>query len=179
VENQISSSLSSVPPTNDQQALRRVINRINLTLERNDLVQETTAHLRQTLQADRVVLYYFYGKWKGQVISESLSRDELSILGSTGADDCFNSEYAALYEAGRVRSIPDIEQETIADCHRDFLRSIKVKSNLAVPILTPNGLWGLLVVHYCSTPHSWTSDEIELVKSAAQVLADTPCISAS
>ena len=163
----------------DQQSLRRVINRINVTLERNELVQEAAACLRKALQADRVVLYYFYRQWKGQVIIESLSDDELSILGSTGADDCFNDAYAALYEGGRVRAIVDIEQEPIAECHRDFLRSIQVKANLAVPILTPKGLWGLLVVHHCDAPHVWTAAELDQVRFSAQELAETSSVLAT
>jgi hypothetical protein len=60
------------------------------------------------------------------VIAESLKSQELSILGSTGTDDCFNQEYANLYDMGRVKATPDIELEPIPECHRDFLRSINV-----------------------------------------------------
>ncbi|MCG9892145.1 MAG: GAF domain-containing protein [Thermosynechococcaceae cyanobacterium MS004] len=177
MENQTDLDLNRPSSLSEQQWLQRVLSRIASTLERDDLVQRITVQLRQSLQADRVVLYYFYRQWKGQVVCEALSADELSILGSTGADDCFNAEYAALYEAGRYRAIANIEQEAIHECHRDFLRTMQVKANLAVPILVPKGLWGLLVAHYCQTSHAWSTAEIEQVRSGAELLASTSCIS--
>ncbi|MBW4434226.1 MAG: GAF domain-containing protein [Pelatocladus maniniholoensis HA4357-MV3] len=156
--------------------LQKVLERLIGTMERDALIIETTNRLRETLQVDRVVLYYFYCQWQGQVTFEALSSDEFSILGSTGPDDCFNDEYAALYLAGRVRAIPDIESESIATCHRDFLRQLQVRANLVVPVLTPKGLWGLLVAHQCQAPRQWLQSDIELMQTQAQILATAPCI---
>lgn len=156
--------------------LQKVLERLIGTMERDALVIQTTNRLRETLQVDRVVLYYFYYQWQGQVTFEALSSEEFSILGSTGPDDCFNDENAAMYLAGRVRAIPDIESEAIATCHRDFLRQLQVRANLVVPVLTPKGLWGLLVAHHCQAPRQWLSSDIELMQTEAQVLAAAPCI---
>ena len=76
--------------------LNKILNRLSDTLARDTLVQKTTDELRELLQVDRVVLYYFYRPWSGQVTFESLSENKFSILGSTGPDECFNGEYAAL-----------------------------------------------------------------------------------
>lgn len=89
--------------------LQKILNRITTTLERDALVQKTIHELRDFLEVDRVVLYYFYREWSGRVTFESLSTSQLSIIGSTGPDDCFNGEYALLYQAGKVRAIADIE----------------------------------------------------------------------
>ncbi len=159
------------PNGHTEQGLQRVLNRLIQKMHRDALIRQTTHQLRESLQIDRVVLYYFYWQWQGQVTFESLNDDEFSILGSTGADNCFNDEYAALYLAGRVRAIADIELEPIQPCHRDFLRSIQVRANLAVPILIPRGLWGLLVAHHCQTPRSWSQSDVELMQTAAQTLA--------
>jgi GAF domain-containing protein len=179
MENHIELDLNRPASLSEQQSLQRILGRISTTLERDDLVQRTTAQLLKSLNADRVVLYYFYRQWQGQVICESLRSDEFSILGETGADECFNDEYAALYEAGRYRAIADIETEPIHDCHRDFLKSIQVRANLAVPILNAKGLWGLLVTHYCKAPHQWTLAEIESVRVEAKNLAEAPSIRAN
>ncbi|MDZ8095677.1 MAG: GAF domain-containing protein [Nostoc sp. DedQUE05] len=109
--------------------------------------------LRESLQVNRAVLYYFYSQWQGQLTFESLNSKEFSILGSTGPDDCFNNEYAALYLAERIKAIADIELKPIEACHRDFLRSMQVRANLVAPIIIPKGLWGLLVAHHCQRPH--------------------------
>ncbi|WP_290882913.1 GAF domain-containing protein [Fischerella sp.] len=159
--------------------LQKILERLIATMERDELVRQTTNRLRDSLQVDRVVLYYFYCQWQGQVTFEALSAGEFSILGSTGPDDCFNNEYAAMYLAGRVKAIPDIELEPIAICHRDFLRSLQVRANLVVPVLTPKGLWGLLIAHHSQAPRSWSRSDMELMQKEAQLLATTPCIQES
>lgn len=157
-------------------ALERIFDRLRKDLSRDILIQTTTDQLRDTLNADRIVLYYFYCKWAGRVTFESLSDDKFSILGATGPDECFNGEYAALYEAGRFRSIPDIELEPIESCHRDFLRQLQVRANLVVPILNQRGLWGLLVAHQCQSTHAWTPSEITAMQTGATTLAVSPSI---
>ncbi|MBW4654923.1 MAG: GAF domain-containing protein [Kaiparowitsia implicata GSE-PSE-MK54-09C] len=159
-------------------ALKSVLQRLNQTMQRDHLVQETTDGLRRFLQVDRVLLYRFYSCWEGQVTFESLSDRSLSILGSTGPDQCFNDEYAALYLAGRVRAIANIEAEPIQPCHRDFLRYLQVQANLVVPILTPD-LWGLLAAHHCQSPRAWSEADIEQMSAAALTLASAPSIQTS
>lgn len=156
--------------------LQKVFNHLAATLARDALVQENTEKLREYLQSDRVVLYYFYGKWNGRVTFESLSSKKLSIFGSTGPDECFNGEYAAMYEAGRVRAIADIETERIAICHRDFLRAMQVRANLVVPVLNNQRLWGLLIAHQCQSTRSWSPLDIEAMQKAAKILATAPSI---
>ena len=116
--------------------LGNILQRLNQTIQRDQLIQTTVLDLRQFLQTDRVLLYYFYSEWKGQVTFESFSDAKFSIFGSTGPEACFTKEYAALYLAGRVRAIPDIETEPIDPCHRNFLRDLQVRANLAVPLST-------------------------------------------
>ncbi len=156
--------------------LQNIFERLVASIERDDLVEKTTNSLRELLGVDRVVLYYFYRDWAGRVTFESLSNEKFSIFGSTGPDDCFNGEYAALYQAGRVRAIPDIETEPINDCHRDYLRSLGVRANLAVPVLNQKRLWGLLIAHHCQDTHFWLQSDIEAMQKAADSLAMAPAI---
>ncbi|MEO1183219.1 MAG: GAF domain-containing protein [Cyanobacteria bacterium J06636_27] len=161
---------------NFDRGLKRVLNRLENTIERDTLITGTTNRLRDTFDVDRVVLYYFYSQWDGQVTFESLSSEKWSILGSTGPDDCFNDGYADLYLQGRVRAISDIEAEPIADCHRDFLRGLQVRANLVAPIITDKGLWGLLIAHHCEAPRSWTTSDINMMQVEAKNLALAPSI---
>jgi GAF domain-containing protein len=157
-------------------SLQRVFDRLCRDLARDTTIQATTDELRIALNADRLVLYYFYYKWSGKVTFESLSDRKFSILGQSGPDQCFNAEYAKLYEDGRVRAISDIESEPIQPCHRDLLRELQVKANLVVPILTDRGLWGLLVAHHCQSTYAWQPAEIAAMQSAANHLAMIPSI---
>jgi GAF domain-containing protein len=159
--------------------LNRVINHLTESLQRDILVQQTVYELQNSLQVDRVVLYHFYRPWKGQVTYEALSDERYSILGSTGADECFNDEYADLYLSGRVRAIEDVNQEPIQECHREFLQSLQVRANLVVPVLTSTGLWGLLIAHHCRSPHVWAKVEIEQMQKGAETLAAAPTIQTS
>ncbi len=152
-------------------SLQSIFDRLSRDLARDTLIQITTDDLRKKLNADRLVLYYFYYKWAGRVTFESLSDPKFSILGDSGPDECFNGEYAKLYEDGRVRAIADIESEPIQTCHRDFLRELHVKANLVVPILIDRGLWGLLVAHQCQVTYAWTPVEITAMQIAATTLS--------
>lgn len=156
--------------------LRMINDRLFLRMKRDVLLQQTMSDLQENLDIDRVVLYYFYRQWQGQVICEAVKYRDLSILGSTGADECFNDEYAALYLGGRARAIVDIETENIQDCHRDFLRSIKVRSNLVVPVITHSSLWGLLAVHQCYATRNWTEADIDFMRQEAENVAASPAI---
>ncbi len=156
-------------------ALEKIFDRLRIDLARDSLIQTTTDRLRTSLNADRVVLYYFYYEWAGRVTFESLRDERLSILGSAGPDDCFNGEYAALYQAGRVRSISDTSTEAIAPCHREFLEERQVKANLVVPILIERGLWGLLIAHACEV-HIWSPEDIAAMCTGAKDLANARSI---
>ncbi len=157
-------------------SLQTIFDRLSRDLARDKLIQTTTDQLRQFMNADRLVLYYFYYKWSGRVTFESLSDKRFSILGSSGPDECFNGEYAKLYEDGRIRAITNIEAEPIQSCHRDFLRGLQVKANLVVPILTERGLWGLLVAHQCQSIYHWQLAEIDAMLAGAHQLATFPSI---
>ena len=157
--------------------LKQILSRLSQNLIRDNVVQEVTNALRNYLAVDRVVLYYFYQQWEGQVTFEALSSRKYSIFGSKGPDDCFNGEYAALYQAGRISVIEDIETSAIAECHRNFLRDLKVKANLVVPVLPPQGLWGLLIAHHCKNPRNWSPSDIEKMLQGAERLAKAESIS--
>ena len=156
--------------------LKQIISRLSQNLIRDHVVQDVTNSLRDYLAVDRVVLYYFYQQWEGQVNFEALSSPKYSILGSKGPDECFNGEYAALYQTGRISAVEDIETSAIAECHRDFLRELQVTANLVVPVLPPQGLWGLLIAHHCEQPRSWSPSDIEKMQQGAKQLAEADSI---
>ena len=62
-------------------SLSNVLARITNKLQQDLLVNEALTELKNLLNVDRVVLYYFYAKWKGQVTFEALSDREYSIIG--------------------------------------------------------------------------------------------------
>lgn len=159
--------------------LKSVLTRITRKLQQDQLVSKKLHELREILKVDRVVLYYFYTHWKGQVTFEALSDQKYSIIGSTGADDCFNIDYASLYLAGRIFSTEDIEKAAINECHRDFLRTIQVRSNLVAPVVCHGKLWGLLVAHHCQQIRQWQSFDIDTIRQYSYALEAATSISSS
>jgi len=178
VQTPFSESLNPDSTPHGDPNLQRIITRLFTSLERDQIVRQTTGELQKTLAVNRVLLYYFYNQWEGQVTFEALSDPKYSILGSIGPDECFTDEYAALYLVGRVRAIDDIETAPIADCHRDFLSNLKVRANLVVPVLISQGLWGLLVAHHCQATRHWTESDITAMQQGAKILANAPAIRA-
>ena len=164
------------PEQSEAAQFQAILSRMNQRMKQDRVVQSTAVELGGFLHVDRVVLYYFFAEWEGRVTFESLSDQKFSIFGSTGPDDCFNGEYAAMYLAGRVRAIDDIEVEAIAPCHRDFLRQVQVCANPVAPILTQKGLWGLLVAHHCQGSRNWTPVDVERMEQGALVLAKASSI---
>ncbi len=156
--------------------LSDVLNRITNKLQQDSVVSDTLHDLRDRLNVDRVALYYFYTQWKGQVTFESVTDEKYSIICSTGADECFNLEYAELYLAGRIKAVNNIETAAISDCHRDFLRGLQVQSNLVAPVLSKGNLWGLLVAHHCQAVRPWLSSDIDYIRQYAISLASSPSI---
>ena len=160
--------------------IQSIVQRLHNTLRHDQVVQQTTDRLRDFLKVDRVVLYYFHKQWEGRVTFESLSDSQFSILGMTGPDQCFSEEYASLYFNGRVSATDNIETADIAPCHRDFLKALKVRSNLVVPILPTadekKTLWGLLVAHHCREIRPWLTDDIEQMQAGAEALAKASSI---
>jgi GAF domain-containing protein len=149
-------------------SLQRIAQRMSASLNKDILIQQLTTQLRDQLAVDRVVLYYFYRKWEGQVTFESLGNPAFSILGT--------QDYARLYEDGRVRAIADISTEVMSECHRQFLQQLQVRANLVVPVLYPQGLWGLLIAHQCQATKQWETTDIDRLKKAAQELGELPII---
>ena len=140
--------------TSESSRFGGIFQRLNQSMQHAQVVQSTAAALREDLQVDRVVLYYFYRQWEGQV----------------------TFDYAQLYLEGRIRAIKDIDTASIEPCLRDFLRYMDVRANLVVPILPEGKLWGLLVAHHCQQPKAWTPAEIDRMRIGAEKLATASSI---
>lgn len=162
--------------------------RIRQSFKLEDLFETTVFQLRQTLNADRVLIYRIESNGSGAVIEESTAKDYQPLKGKTVYDPHFSRYWQLLYERGRIQSIADTQSENISKCYAKFLNQFQVKANLVVPILQnqagtweqrsqaeledePEGdslrLWGLLTVQQCSAPREWSSSDIDLVDQIA------------
>ena len=157
--------------TERERLVTTITQRIRQSLDLTEILQTTVNQVRQLLQVDRVVIYQFNPDGSGDVIAESVSSQELTILGATIDDPCFKNHWHQPYLHGHIGAIEDIQSSHIQPCHAALLRQFQVQANLVVPILQGEVLWGLLIAHHCSAPRQWQGWEISLLQQLANQLA--------
>ncbi|MFB2970439.1 MHYT domain-containing protein [Aerosakkonema sp. BLCC-F183] len=145
--------------------------RIRSSLNLEEVLTTAVEEVRQFLSTDRTIIYQFYPDWGGSVVVESVGEGWTPMKGIDIEDNCFRENYAILYQQGRIRAIENIYAGDLSECHVNLLSQFAVKANLVVPISYNEKLWGLLVVHHCSSPRQWLASEIESLKQISVQLA--------
>ncbi|MBE9142760.1 PAS domain S-box protein [Planktothrix mougeotii] len=151
-----------------QQLIAKTALSIRQSLNLDEILQTTVTEIRQILQSDRVIVYQFQPDRTGIILQESVCDPTLSLLGQVMPEEHFPYTWVTPYEQGRTRVIQDIYTDPdISDCHREFLEQLHVRSNLIVPLLLRDHLWGLLIAHHCTAPRFWTANEVNLMQELA------------
>ncbi|MBD2519409.1 diguanylate cyclase [Nostoc sp. FACHB-973] len=146
--------------------------------EVSEILKIIVSEVRKTLESDRAIIYRFLPDGDGVVAEESVSFAWKPILGQLIYDPCFSAKWVEQYRQGRVGIIEDIYTKPLDPCYKNLLTSLHVRANLVVPILVNNQkidgvsssnpqLWGLLIVHQCSSSRKWSSLEIEYLQLVA------------
>ncbi len=151
--------------------------RIRESLNLDDILKTAVDEVRKFLKTDRVVIYKFKPDGTGEVVMESVTSGQASVIESmskfsdNAQDKSANQEHIPIGD--------------LIPYHVEFLSKFQVKANLVVPIsksnteqmsdgnfnYTQQQLWGLLIAHHCSTPRKWQSSEIEFIERLAGQLA--------
>lgn len=146
-----------------------IILKIRQSLNKEMIFNTTVSAIQQLLQADRVLIYQLFTDRTGKVVAESVVPGFPSLLGMSFAQEVFPLDYHELYNHGRIGIINDIYAPNIdmAPCLIEFVEQWGVKAKLVVPILVNEKLWGLLIIHHCSTSRNWLSSEVTLLSQLA------------
>jgi twitching motility protein PilJ len=162
----------------------QMLERQKTTAERERQVTEIVAHLRESLEqekmfrtvvkdtqkaltVDRAVIYLFDPEWRGTIVAESVVQGYPAALNAQIADPCFAEKFVEQYRQGRVQDTPDIYTAGLTDCYLKQLEPFQVRANLVAPILVGDNLLGLLIVHQCSGPRVWKTSEINFLRQVA------------
>jgi GAF domain-containing protein len=138
-----------------------------------DVLQAGVQIVYQALKCDRAVVYSMGQDSFCTIVAEAVTPGYTQILGRTITDTCFEQGYIEKYSKGRVRAISDLRKSGISPCHIENLEKIDVKSNLVVPIIRQdNSLYGLLVMHQCSSTREWQQSEVEFVLQVSSWLIE-------
>jgi len=158
--------------------IRMFTRRIHHCFDLSEILSLTVQEVREVLGSDRAIIYRFLPEGDGVVAEESVNPEWQPILGQLIYDPCFNAKWIDDYRQGRVSILEDIDTQNLQPCYKNLLKNLQVRAKLVVPILvTPQQyaekvtaapeIWGLLIVHQCSSPRQWQSLEIKFVQLIA------------
>lgn len=129
----------------------------------NVAVEET----RDILDNSRTIVYEFDSGWRGVVVAESVDSVNQAVLGLR-TDNChITDKTAKAYIKGHVKSIPDIYNSALSNCSITELEPYNVKGYMAAGIVANQRLYGMIVVHECEGPRSWSAGDIETLRQLA------------
>lgn len=137
------------------------------TSDKAQVFEAAVSGVRQTLEADRAVVYRFEADYRGSIAAESVLPQWNSVVGTAMADPCFAEQYVEPYRQGRVHVVTDMRQAEIQDCYRAELEPFQIQANLVAPIVVNEQLLGLLGVHQCDRPREWQEREVNFVRQTA------------
>ncbi|MEO1004536.1 MAG: methyl-accepting chemotaxis protein, partial [Cyanobacteria bacterium J06638_38] len=133
-----------------------------------EILQIAVERSRDVLHADRVIYHRFDENWQGKIAAEAVGEQFPSALGAEINDPCFAEGYAESYRQGQTKSISNIYQAGLQDCHLKMLEPFAVVASLITPVVSADRLAGLLIAHQCSEPRAWQEDEVSLLSQIAE-----------
>jgi methyl-accepting chemotaxis protein PixJ len=128
------------------------------------------AEIRETLKLDRAVVYRFYPDWSGHIVGESVLPGWPVALADKIEDACIPKALLDAYKQGRIVPTSDVFNAGFHPDHLELMKRLQIKSNLVVPILQGEELFGILVAHHCAKNHNWQQSEINFLQEAANKL---------
>ncbi|OCQ97959.1 response regulator receiver protein [Oscillatoriales cyanobacterium USR001] len=148
--------------------------RIRQSLSLPEILHSTVAELRDFMQADRVIVHRFLAEGKGFPVVEAVAPGLPSMLKFIiHYPYILEKKYLCQYQEGKILAIPDIHHAGLDVRLIQLLTFFNIKARLVIPILqktteseiaVSNQLWGLLILHQCSTSRQWQKSEIDLIK---------------
>ncbi|MFB2897528.1 PAS domain S-box protein [Aerosakkonemataceae cyanobacterium BLCC-F50] len=152
--------------------------RVHQCLDLSEILSLTVQEVREVLGSDRAAIYRFLPDGDGVVAEESASPEWQPILGQLIYDPCFNANWKMQYRQGQIGILEDIDAQPLEPCYKNLLTRLQIRANLVVPILLTRQqppenataspeIWGLLIVHQCSSPRQWHSLEIKFLQLIA------------
>lgn len=140
------------------------------TSDKQQIFNTAATGVRQSLEADRAVIYLIDKNFNGRVAAESVLPAWVSILDQEITDPCFSEQYIELYRQGRVHVINDIETADLEACYLNELKPFQVRANLVVPVLRNDEFLGLLCIHQCAGPRAWAESDLLFAQQVATQL---------
>lgn len=159
-----------------EHTLRLITQHMRETLDLNAILATAVTEVQQALTADRTLIFQLTSDHSGVVIQESVRPEYPVTLAMRWEDEYFSPDCYEFYRQGQGRIVEDVTQDDWGACLTDFMQSVGVQSKMVAPIIQnqPDGtvrVWGLMIVHACTTRRQWQPNELGLLQQVADQLA--------
>ncbi|MEL6457193.1 MAG: GAF domain-containing protein [Cyanobacteria bacterium J06621_15] len=145
--------------------LSSILNQIRKAKNLEELVQLTTAVVKEKIQSDRVMLYRFNSSSSGVVIGESIANGWTPAIDETIPAMIFGLDIREEYlEAVTINDIKEVE---LTAYKAQILEKFQVTASLTIPIFVYDQIWGLLGIQNCVTARQWEESEITLLSQVS------------
>lgn len=131
-----------------------------------NLLKRSMEELRRFLEADRVLFYSLRAEQVG-VIAEAVAADQCSLKEILLDQTCFDAADLDRHRQGYIQIAEDVDTADLSEEQRSHLRSVQVKSHIAIPVVQDGVLLGLICIHDCHHPRPWLPWEIESLQDVA------------
>jgi PAS domain S-box-containing protein len=147
-----------------EQLIAKIALQIRSSLDLPAILNTMVTELRSLFQCDRADIWKIQPDGSTVVIAESISAENLSNRNRTIQDCCLTSQ---LIQHPWVRAYDDIQLAPMSDCHREMIKSLRIRAKILIPIRHEGNWWGLLSVVESDRPRQWDSEEISLIQQLA------------
>ncbi|MDZ8068088.1 MAG: GAF domain-containing protein [Nostoc sp. DedQUE08] len=150
--------------------LQAIASRIRQFSDLDTLLATAVMEVQSALQADRVVVYEFTNPTLGIVAAEAMRDGFTPMLKEKLPAVTFGLGSGKVYQQEKLVAIADTYTASLSPYQKQLMERFQVRACLSLPILTKDGVWGLLVVQQCTAPRQWQNAEIRSLKLLAQEL---------
>lgn len=157
-----------------EKTLTKVVDKIRLSLDVNNIFKNATQEVRRLLKAERVSVYQFRSDWSGIFVAESVATGLQKWVGPD-ITTVWEDSYLQETQGGRYRQnqknavenvhskADDINNAGLSQCHVEMLEQMQIKAYIIVPIFVGDNLWGLLAAYQHSDVRQWDDAEVNVL----------------
>ncbi|MFB2878357.1 GAF domain-containing protein [Floridanema aerugineum] len=157
-----------------EKTLTKVVDKIRLSLDVNNIFKNATQEVRRLLKAERVAVYQFRSDWSGIFVAESVATGFQKWVGPD-ITTVWEDTYLQETQGGRYRQnqkntgenvhskADDINNAGLSQCHVEMLEQMQIKAYIIVPIFIGDNLWGLLAAYQHSNVRQWDDAEVNVL----------------
>lgn len=144
--------------------------RVRQSLKSQDILSIDLADIGNTLQTDRVLIYYFNEDGKsGEITSQAVTPPFTKVQGLSPSE-LFREEIITWYRDSSSGNSNNFYRAGLTSSHSQALEKLQTKASMIAPIVHEDKIAGFLCVHHCSSSREWQDSELRLLEQlAAQI----------